>query len=35
MEVLHTHPEAYAVNLKSHFLRHLHPFVAYSKQAEG
>ncbi len=35
MEVLHAHPEAYAANLKSHFLRHLHPFAAYSKQAKG
>lgn len=35
IEVLYTHPEEYAANLKSHFLRHLHPFVAYSKQAEG
>jgi tagaturonate epimerase len=35
MEVLHTHPEAYAANLKSHFLRHLRPFAAYSKQAKG
>jgi hypothetical protein len=35
MEVLNTHPEVYAANLKSHFLRHLRPFVAYSKQAKG
>lgn len=35
MEVLNTHPEAYAANLKSHFLRHLRPFAAYSKQAKG
>jgi hypothetical protein len=35
MEVLNTHPEAYANNLKSHFLRHLRPFVAYSKEAKG
>src|SRR5579884_1078413 len=28
MEVLLTHPEAYAANLKSHFLRHLRPFAA-------
>ena len=35
MEVLHTHPEAYAANLKSHFLRHLRPFAAYSKEAKG
>jgi hypothetical protein len=35
MEVLNTHPEAYAANLKSHFLRHLHPFTAYSKEAKG
>ncbi len=35
MEVLNTHPEAYAANLKSHFLRHLRPFVGYSKQAKG
>jgi PIN domain nuclease of toxin-antitoxin system len=32
MEVLHAHPETYAANLKSHFLRHLRPFVAYSKE---
>lgn len=35
MEVLNTHSEAYAANLKSHFLRHLRPFVAYNKQAKG
>ena len=35
MEVLNTHPEAYAANLKSHFLCHLRPFAAYSKQAKG
>ena len=35
MEVLHTYPEAYATNLKSHFLCHLRPFVAYSKQEKG
>jgi hypothetical protein len=34
MEILNTHPEAYAANLKSHFLRHLRPFVTYSKQAK-
>jgi tagaturonate epimerase len=35
MEVLHSHPEAYAANLKSHFLRHLRPFAAYSTEAKG
>ncbi len=30
MEVLNIHREAYAANLKSHFLRHLRPFAAYS-----
>ena len=35
MEVLNSHPEAYAINLKSHFLRHLRPFVAYSEEAKG
>ena len=35
MEVLNTHPEAYAANLESHFLRHLRPFVAYSNKAKG
>ena len=35
MEVLNTHREAYAANLKSLFLRHLRPFAAYSKQAKG
>lgn len=35
MEVLNSHSEAYAANLKSHFLRHLRPFVAYSKEAMG
>ena len=35
MEVLITHPEAYAANLKSHFLRHLRPFAAYSREAKG
>ena len=35
MEVLHANPEAYAANLKSHFLRHLRPFVACSKGAKG
>ncbi len=34
MEILHTHPEAFADNLKAHFLRHLRPFVAYSNQAK-
>ena len=34
MKVLNTHREVYAANLKSHFLRHLRPFVAYSKEAE-
>ena len=34
MEVLHTHPEAYATNLTSHFLRHLRPFAAYSTEAK-
>ena len=34
MEVLNTHPESYAANLKSHFLCHLRPFVAYSKEAK-
>lgn len=28
MERLRSHPEAYAANLKSHFLRHLQPFAA-------
>jgi hypothetical protein len=32
MEVLNTHPEVYAANLKAHFLRHLRPFAAYSKE---
>jgi hypothetical protein len=31
MEILNAHPEAYAANLKSHFLRHLRPFAVYSK----
>jgi hypothetical protein len=31
MEVLNAHTEAYAANLKSHFLRHLRPFAVYSK----
>ncbi len=35
MEVLHTFPETYAANLKSHFLRHLLPFVAYSQDSAG
>ena len=35
MEVLNVHPEAYAANLKAHFLRHLRPFAAYSKEAGG
>jgi hypothetical protein len=35
MEVLNSHPEAYAANLKSHFLRHLRPFGAYSTAAKG
>ena len=34
MEVLNTHLEAYAANLKSHFLRHLRPFAAQSKVTE-
>ncbi|MBA2392029.1 MAG: hypothetical protein H0V70_04710 [Ktedonobacteraceae bacterium] len=29
MEVLRTHPEAYAVDLEAHFLRHLKPFAAW------
>ncbi len=33
MEVLQSHPEAYAANLQSHFLRHLRPFAAWSKAA--
>jgi PIN domain nuclease of toxin-antitoxin system len=33
MEVLQSLPEAYAANLKAHFLRHLRPFAAYSKEA--
>lgn len=33
MQVLHAHTEAYAGNLQSHFLRHLGPFVPYSKEA--
>ena len=33
MEVLKSHPDAYAANLQSHFLRHLRPFAAYSKAA--
>ncbi|HLV98653.1 MAG TPA: tagaturonate epimerase family protein [Ktedonobacterales bacterium] len=33
MEVLNAHPGAYAVNLTAHFLRHLRPFAAYSKEA--
>lgn len=32
MEVLHAYPETYAANVKSHFLRHLRPFAAYSKE---
>ena len=35
MEVLTSHPEAYTANLTSHFLRHLRPFAAYSKEAVG
>jgi len=35
MQVLNSHPEVYIANLKSHFLRHLRPFVAYSKEAKG
>lgn len=35
MEVLQSHPEAYAANLQSHFLRHLRSFAAYSKAAKG
>jgi tagaturonate epimerase len=35
MKVLNTHRETYAVNLKSLFLRHLRPFAAYSKEANG
>lgn len=35
MEVLHTRPEAYAANLKSHFLRHLRPFAGYSVESMG
>jgi hypothetical protein len=35
MEVLQSHPEAYAANLTSHFLRHLRPFAAYSKEETG
>lgn len=31
MEVLNTHSEVYAANLKSHFLRHLRPFIAYRR----
>ena len=34
MEVLQTHSEAYAANLKSHFLHHLRPFAAYSREAK-
>jgi hypothetical protein len=34
MEVLTSHSEAYAANLTSHFLRHLRPFAAYSKEAK-
>jgi PIN domain nuclease of toxin-antitoxin system len=35
MAVLESHPEAYAANLQSHFLRHLRPFAAFSKEAKG
>ncbi len=31
MTVLRQHPDSYAANLKSHFLRHLQPFVPYSQ----
>ncbi len=31
MEVLRTHPEAYAADLEAHFLRHLRPFAAWEK----
>ena len=31
MALLQTHPDAYAANLKAHFLRHLQPFVPYSR----
>ncbi len=31
MEVLRTHPEAYAADLEAHFLRHLQPFAAWEK----
>ncbi len=34
IEVLKSHSEAYAVNLKAHFLRHLRPFAAYSRAAK-
>jgi tagaturonate epimerase len=33
MEVLQSHPEAYAANLTSHFLRHLRLFAAYNEEA--
>ncbi len=32
---LNAHPEAYAANLKFHFLRHLRPFATYSKEVKG
>jgi hypothetical protein len=33
MEVLRTHPEAYAADLQAHFLRHLRPFARWSVPA--
>lgn len=33
MEVLRTHPEAYAKDLETHFLRHLRPFAAWENSA--
>src|ERR1700694_1452596 len=35
LKALNTYPETYAANLKTHFLRHLRPFVAYSKDSAG